>query len=436
MRSKRMIALLICVMLIASMAACSFGGAKGSVYWLNFKPELDVTLRELADQYKEATGVTVKIETPASGEYLQTLRDEMKSEDPPSLFVINNQDAADEWKEEALDLTGTAVQDQLNTSSYNFKTEEGKLVAIPYCLECFGIAVNPDLLKKAGYSVDDIKNFDTLKKAVETIHQNASWLGFDAFCSPDLDSGSSWRLTGHLANLEYYYEEQDSGSWKESPASITGAYLPNYKNLYDLCINNAVSAPETLAAGGHDPAQEFTSGKAAFFLTGSWDYSTLSEKIPNVTMIPYYCGVKGEEKAGLNSGSENFWAVNAAVSEADQKATLDFMKWLVTDEDASKKMVEQIGNMPYKNAAKSDNGFLAKQSELINNGYYRMDWAMLYQPNTPTYRAELVTALSAYNADRTDANWEKVKEAFVGNWAKLYAEANNQQAAKTESNKI
>lgn len=425
MRMKRIIALIISVMLVVSMSACSFGSAKGSVYWLNFKPELDATLRSLADKYKEDTGVTVKVETPASGEYLQTLRDEMKSEDPPSLFVINNQDAADEWKEETLDLSGTGIQGELNTSSYNFTTEEGKLVAIPYCLECFGIAVNPDLLAKLGYSVDDINNFDTLKNVVETIHQNASWLGFDAFCSSDLDAGSSWRLTGHLANLEYYYEEQDSGTWKESPASITGAYLPNYKQLYDLCINNAVSAPEELAQGGHNPTEEFTSGKAAFFLTGSWDYATLSEKVPNVTIIPYYCGVKGEEKAGLNSGSENFWAVNAGVSEDDQKATLDFMKWLVTDETASRMMVDQIGNMPYKNAAQSDNGFLAKQSEYIQKGYYRMDWAMLYQPNTPTYRADLVTALSAYNADRSDANWEKVKEAFVGNWAKQYAAVNN-----------
>ncbi|MEE3492586.1 ABC transporter substrate-binding protein [Ruminococcus sp.] len=432
MRFKRIIALIISVMLIISMTACDFGTGKGSVYWLNFKPELDATLRSLADKYKEEKGVPVKIETPASGEYLQSLREQMKSEDPPSLFVINNQDAADEWKEAALDLSGTGIQDELNTSSYNFKTEENKLVAIPYCLECFGIAVNPDLLARMGFKVDDIKNFDSLKKVVETIHQNASWLGFDAFCSPDLDSGSSWRLTGHLANLEYYYEEQDSGSWKESPASITGAYLPNYKNLYDLCINNAVSAPETLAEGGHNPTEEFTSGKAAFFLTGSWDYATLSEKIPNVTMIPYYCGVKGEEKAGLNSGSENFWAVNAAVSEADQKATLDFMKWLVTDETASKAMVDQIGNMPYKNAAKSENGFLAKQNEYISNGNYRMDWLMLHQPNPATYRSELVTALSAYNADRTDANWDKVKEAFVGNWAKLYAEANNKVTIPTE----
>ena len=427
MRCKRIVALMITVMLAVSvMSACDITGASGSVYWLNFKPELDETLQSLAEKYKEKTGVEVKVETPESGVYRRTLREEMSSEDPPSLFVINDQDGVDEWDDIALDLSETDIYRELNTAAYNMTNDDGKIVAIPYCLECYGIAVNPDLLQKVGYSAGDISDFESLKNVAQTIHQNASWLGFDAFCSPDLDADSSWRVTGHLANLEYFYEEQDSGTWKEAPASITGAYLPNYKQLYDLCINNAVSDPETLAEGGHDPSGEFTSGKAAFFLTGSWDYAKLSAAVPNVTMIPYYCGVKGEEKAGLNSGSENFWAINTGVPESDQKATMDFMVWLVTDEEASATLVEQLGNMPYKNATKADNGFLAKQNEYIENGCYKMDWAMLYQPNVEVYRDDIVTALSAYNADQSDENWAKVKAAFVDNWAVQYKAANNE----------
>lgn len=426
MRSKRIIALMIAVALVLMLTACDFDGSgSGSVYWLNFKPELDDTLQALAQKYHEETGVEVRVETPESGVYRQTLREEMKSEDPPSLFVINNQDGVDEWGEIALDLNETDIHKELNTASYNLTDEDGKLVAIPYCLECYGIAVNPDLIAQTGYTVEDIDSFETLSNLVKTIHENAYWLGFDAFCSPDLDADSSWRLTGHLANLEYYYEERVSGTWKEAPASITGAYLPNYKQLYDLCINNAVSSPEELAEGGHNPTEEFTSGKAAFFLTGSWDYATLSAAIPNVTIIPYYCGVKGEEKAGLNSGSENFWAINTNVPESDQRATMAFMKWLVTDEDASATLVEQLGNMPYMHAAKADNGFLAKQNEYIQNGCYKMDWAMLYQPNVETYREDLAAALSAYNTDQSDENWEKVRVAFVDNWAKQYFDIND-----------
>ena len=45
------------------------------------------------------------------------------------------------------------------------------MVAIPYCLECYGIAVNPDLIENLGYTVDSIKDFDTLKMLAEVIHQ-------------------------------------------------------------------------------------------------------------------------------------------------------------------------------------------------------------------------------------------------------------------------
>ena len=126
--------------------------------------------------------------------------------------------------------------------------------------------------------------------------------------------------------------------------------MENFKNLYDLCINNSLTAPTDLATGGHDAENEFKTGKAAFFVNGSWEYAAVSEAVPNATMIPYYCGVEGEEKAGLNCGTENCWAVNAKASEADQKATIDFMVWLVTDPDASAKMVNQLGIMPYKSA--------------------------------------------------------------------------------------
>ena len=108
--------------------------------------------------------------------------------------------------------------------------------------------------------------------------------------------------------------------------------MENFKNLYDLCINNSTVAPNTLATGGHDAQNEFKTGKAAFYVNGSWEYSAVAESVPNATMIPYYCGVEGEEKAGLNCGTENCWAINSQASKAQMKATMDFLVWCVTDE--------------------------------------------------------------------------------------------------------
>ena len=144
----------------------------------------------------------------------------------------------------------------------------------------------------------------------------------------------------------------------------------------------------------------------------------------DLTMIPYYCGVEGEEKAGLNCGTENCWAVNAEASEEDIQATLDFMYWMVTDADASRMLVDSFGVMPYKQAAESTNPFLKNANEYTAEGNYVMPWVTNFQPNVDAYREALVAAMNQYDADQTDANWELVKTAFVDGWAVQYQAAN------------
>ena len=433
---KKMLALVLAACLcLALLAGCGSNNtpaasgstsgteAAGRVFWLNFKPESDEVLQTIAQMYTEKTGVPVTVQTAASGTYNETLTAAMDKTDAPTLFVVGNQAAVGTWGDYCYDLTGTAIANELNTDAYNLYTEDGKLASIGYCYECYGIIVNPDLLVQAGHSVEEITNFETLKTVVEDIHARADELGFDAFTSCDMDSSSSWRFTGHMANLEYYYE-QEGNVWTECPETITGAYMENFKNLYTLCINNSLTDPADLAAGGHDASEEFRSGKAAFQVQGSWEWDGMKDQVPNAVMIPYYCGVAGEEKAGLNCGTENCWAVNAKASEEDIQATLDFMYWMVTDAEVSRMLVDSFGVMPYKQAAESTNPFLADANEYSNNGCYVMNWATNFQPNVDAYRAALVSALNKFNADQSDANWAEVETAFVQGWATQYQAAN------------
>ena len=435
---KKLFAMLLAVVMVLSLVACAPQGeqggeqggetAKGSVYWLNFKPESDEALQEIAKMYKEETGVEVKVVTAASGTYNETLTAQMDKEGAPTLFVVGNQAAVETWGEYCLDLKGTKIANELSTDAYQLFDADGKLCSIGYCYECYGIIVNTKLLKDAGYEADYIKNFATLKEVAEDVHARAAELGFDAFSSAGMDGGSSWRFTGHLINLEYYYESVDAPEkWQSCPESLTGKYMNNFKNLYDLMVVNSATDRAALANGGFDAAQEFADGKALFYFNGNWEWSGLEGKgmkAEDLTMIPYYCGVEGEEKAGLNCGTENYWAVNSEASAEDQAATIDFMTWLVTDPEASAKAVATFGVMPYKAAAASTNPFLAQANAYLADGCYNMWWATNFQPNVDAYRATAVSALNQYNANPTDANWETVVTAFIEGWATQYKAAN------------
>ncbi len=430
---KKALSILLVVLMAVSAVFAQGAGetstvSKGSVYWLNFKPESDAVLQEVAAAYTAETGVPVKVVTAASGTYNETLTAEMDKSNPPTLFVVGNQGAVDSWGEFCLDLRGTPIEAELSTDAYNLYDKDGKLCSIGYTYECFGIIVNKALLAKAGYSVDDIKDFASLKAIAEDIHARSKTLGFDAFTSAGMDGSSSWRFSGHLANVALYYESRDNGGWKSTPATISGKYLPNFRNIWDLYINNSAYAPNTLATGGYDAEAEFGKGQAVFYQNGNWEYDPLTTKYgmnpADLAMIPFYAGVPGEEKAGLNCGTEGCWAINAEAAQADIDATMDFMVWMVTSETGTKLLAQTFGAIPYKKAAPSNNVFLDQANEYNKKGCYVMTWAFNYTPAVDDWRAGVVSAMNQYDNAPSDATWKGVETAFVQGWANHYAKNN------------
>ena len=405
-------------------AAPAGDAANGSVYWLNFKPEADEALQAIAATYTEQTGVPVKVVTAASGTYEQTLTAEMDKSEAPTLFVIGNQASVSTWGDYAIDLKGTDVYNELTTDDFTLYDGD-KAVSIGYCYESFGIITNTKLLADAGYSLDDITDFESLKKVADDIHSRSAELGFDAFTSSGMDDSSSWRFSGHLANMPLYYEEQADG-WTECPAEIKGTYLDLYKNIWDLYTTDTAYDKATLATGGYDAEAEFKNGEAVFYQNGTWEYAALSEAWGDdeMAMIPIYCGAEGEENAALCSGTENCWAVNANASADDQAATLDFMYWLVTSDEGTQMMAEQFGGVPYKSAAKADNVFFDNANEYLADGKYTVDWAFNYTPNVDDWRAGVVAAMNMYDAGT--GSWDDVVTAFVQGWANQYQAANAQ----------
>ena len=430
---KKTLALILAAVMALSLVACAKtpanGGteAKGSVYYLNFKPEADQAWQDLAKTYTEQTGVEVKVVTAASGQYDTMLTSELDKSAPPTMFQVGNQGAVNSYGDFCYPLDNTDVMKEMTTQDFNLKNANGETVSIGYCYEAYGIIVNKALLKQAGYELSDITNFESLKKVADDIHSRAAELGFDAFSSAGLEGSSSWRFSGHLANMPLFYEFRDDKVTAQ-PAAIKGTYLDAFKNVWDLYTTDSATTGAALVSATGDQAEaELGEGKAVFYQNGSWEYSNLTSKFnmnpDDLAMIPIYCGVEGEEKAGLCCGTENCWAVNKYASEEDIKATLDFMKWVVTSEEGTTMMAKEFGPIPFKSAKTPENVFFAQANDYTANGNYVVTWAFNYTPAVDDWRAAVVDALTQYTSGNAD--WSVVKTAFVDGWAAQYAKENS-----------
>ena len=411
-----------------STAATDTSTAEGSVYYLNFKPEQDQQWQDLAKAYTEETGVPVTVVTAASGNYETTLMSEMGKSGAPTLFQVNGPVGLANWKDYCYDLSGSDIYGQLTSDNYALK-EGDTVYGIAYVIESYGLITNKTLLEKAGYTIDDIKSFADLKKVAEDITARSSELGFAAFTSAGMDGSSDWRFKTHLANLPIYFEYQTDGI--SSTDAIKGTYLDNYRDIWDLYINNSTCDPAELSAKtGDDSRNEFLAGDAVFFQNGSWEYGNLTGEDgytdDDLAMIPIYIGAGDEANQGLCTGTENYWCVNNQADEADIQATLDFINWCVTSELGTKSMADDMGFViPFKGAQESPNLFVKQDTAYTAEGKTPVSWNFTTMPSEE-WKNGLGQALTAYAADQTDANWDAVVSAFVDGWATEYQLANGQ----------
>ena len=411
-----------------STAATETSTAEGSVYYLNFKPEQDQQWQDLAKAYTEETGVPVTVVTAASGNYETTLMSEMGKSGAPTLFQVNGPVGLANWKDYCYDLSGSDIYGQLTSDNYALK-EGDTVYGVAYVIESYGLITNKTLLEKAGYTIDDIKSFADLKKVAEDITARSSELGFAAFTSAGMDGSSDWRFKTHLANLPIYFEYQTDGI--SSTDAIKGTYLDNYRDIWDLYINNSTCDPAELSAKtGDDSRNEFLAGDAVFFQNGSWEYGNLTGEDgytdDDLAMIPIYIGAGDEANQGLCTGTENYWCVNNQADEADIQATLDFINWCVTSELGTKTMSDDMGFViPFKGAQESPNLFVKQDTAYTAEGKTPVSWNFTTMPSEE-WKNGLGQALTAYAADQTDANWDAVVSAFVDGWATEYQLANGQ----------
>ena len=437
MKMKKITALSMAVMMAASMipsVPVMAEEAKGSVYYLNFKPEQADQWAELGEKYTEETGVPVTVVTAASGTYESTLKSEMAKDEAPTLFQVNGPVGLASWKDYCYDLKDTEIYKQLTSEEFALTNEDGSVPGIAYVIETYGLIYNKALLNDyfetdgaVVKSVEEINSFETLKAVADDIQAKKDDLGIEgAFTSAGFDASSDWRFKTHLANLPVYYEYVADGI--NSTDAIKGTYLENFKNIFDLYITDSTCEPSVLSSKtGEDAASEFALGEAVFYQNGTWAYNDIKDNEvadEDMGMLPIYIGVEGEENQGLCTGSENYWCVNNKASEEDIQATLDFLNWVITSDEGRTSLSQEMGFVtPFKTFDKnfeSENPLVVDANKYIADGKTSVAWNFTTMPSEE-WKNQVGSAMLEY-AQGT-GEWDAVEKAFVDGWATEYAAA-------------
>lgn len=410
------------------------------IRYLNFKPEIAEVYERISDAYEKETGIKLIVETAASGTYESTLTARMATDEAPDIFQINGPVGYASWADYCADLSGTELYKHLNDKSLAI-TADGGVYGIPYVVEGYGIICNKKILdsyfalpvrKTEITSADEINNFATLKAVVEDMQANREKLGIQGvFASTSLKTGEDWRWQTHLMNIPLTLEFRDKGIslTGEDYKEIDFRYAQNFKNIFDLYINNSVTDKKKLGTVDVTASMaEFALGKCAMVQNGNWGASQILGVTGNkvdaedIIFLPIYMGVDGEENTGICIGTENFICINSKASEAKQKAAADFLYWLFSSEPGKKFVVEELGFIsPFDTFAEDevpDDPLAREVVKWMNkDNIENIPWNFTIFPGTG-YKDTLGAALLKYS--QGTITWDELKKLAVDEWKKEF----------------
>ena len=456
---KKTLALILSLLLLLSFAACGNGGgnkattdpsgesapaAATEIYFLNFKPEIASVYDKIAKEYKEKTGVTVKVVTAASNSYEQTLTSEIAKSDAPTIFQINGPVGYKSWADYGADLSDTALYSFLSDKSLAIKSGNG-VYGIPYVVEGYGIIYNEEITdkyfalkdKKTDLSsMNEVNSFSKLKALVEDMQSKKGELGIDGvFASTSFSSGNAWRWDTHLANVPLYYEFSENESFDDptlaglGSSEIKFSFNENFKNVFDLYINNSGTAKNLIGSKSvNDSMAEFALGKVAMVQNGNWAYKDISGvdgntvKKDKIKMLPIYTGMKGEENQGLCVGTENYLAINSKVSKEKQKASADFLEWLFSSDEGKRYVTKELGFISPFNTFDEDERPEDPLANQILDWMEKKDiksvpWIFTSFPSE-TFKQDFSSVLLQYAQGTAD--WDKVVSTVQSAWKNEY----------------
>ena len=407
--------------------------AKVTVDIFQFKVEAKDALEKAAKEYMAKNpNVTISVQTVGGGsDYGAALRNQFASGKEPAIFNIGGRQDAKDWLAKLEDLSSVNVTTQAFPGTLDSVTIDGKVLAIPFNQEGYGLIVNKAVLEKAGINVDSLKSYKALEDAIKLLDSKKSELGLDAVIA--YPTKETWVTGLHTSNVAIGQEFKSVVEAFDAP-ELKFTYAPQLKKIIDLQVKYGYKpSGDVKSMNSVDYAtqveKEFSMGKVAMIQQGNWAYGSIEgidpELAKNITIIPL--SLEGGKEDSIPVGVPNYWAINKDKDDNTKAAAKAFLDWLYTSPEGKKMIIEDFKFIPaykgYEAAELQPKDPLAAAILKYSQEGKTTPWVFMGYP-TGWGMDKLGANIQKYVAG--EMPWDKLVEEAKTTWA----EARKAEAAK------
>lgn len=407
--------------------------AKVTVDIFQFKVEAKDALEKAAKEYMAKNpNVTISVQTVGGGsDYGAALRNQFASGKEPAIFNIGGRQDAKDWLAKLEDLSSVNVTTQAFPGTLDSVTIDGKVLAIPFNQEGYGLIVNKAVLEKAGINVDSLKSYKALEDAIKLLDSKKSELGLDAVIA--YPTKETWVTGLHTSNVAIGQEFKSVVEAFDAP-ELKFTYAPQLKKIIDLQVKYGYKpSGDVKSMNSVDYAtqveKEFSMGKVAMIQQGNWAYGSIEgidlELAKNITIIPL--SLEGGKEDSIPVGVPNYWAINKDKDDNTKAAAKAFLDWLYTSPEGKKMIIEDFKFIPaykgYEVAELQPKDPLAAAILKYSQEGKTTPWVFMGYP-TGWGMDKLGANIQKYVAG--EMPWDKLVEEAKTTWA----EARKAEAAK------
>lgn len=314
---------------------------------LNSKSEVQTQFEEMAEEYSAKTGVDVEVYCADTDTTVASqVATRYASNDPYTITMVDPKDIYALADDYAYDLKD---QDWASHTTLGIEVN-GKLAGFPVCVEARGIIYNADAIEKITGETFDPASVATLDEFQALLDK----LVAGGMEKPVGILSEYWSLGAHYA-AEIYELQSDPDAFVNDLLEGNVDLMSNDKfnslfDTFDTLIEYNYARGAAANAERETSEMMLAEGEIAFMFGGNWDWSEINQYdyTENMGIMPIPQNVTDGTNGKLVGGGSKYVFIDSsdATTDAQRKAALDFLNWVVFDAEGNAFLTEKCALVP------------------------------------------------------------------------------------------